>query len=504
MSKKINNEIPNSIKSYKIEKEAFKLSNMVLYTATNTDINEKVLIHIFPKEQIKSKANEVTFMNNHVYLMKLLNHKNILKLYEIIETKKFAFLVYEYFEGVKLSDFISKKKKLTEDESMEIFKELLSALTYLHDMYVCNLNINSNNIIIDTKKNIKLCDFKYGHFYSNKEKSRSTLIGEHFSACPELHSKKPYNPELADLWSTGVLLFEMVTGQLPFKSQKDLDLIRLIIKGNYTIPNSVSNNMKTLIKGLLEVKEDKRLKINDLLNQQLLKDKKITKASLTQGLNVLITKYPIDGTVLNICKNSFGLDVANLIKNLENNCFTPHTSLFKQIVTKLISKGIQTINDLCSNKFVAYLNDTKNNLKEEEQINNIHNYLKKEDEIKKNSQDVAAILLNNQNEISKGLEDLKHQYELAKKGIKPIKRNRSFGNAKNKRRRTFQLDNNKDIMNTIKKLNNMANNVNGNNNNSPNKKKNVNLLPVKRNTVCVPEINNFGLEQKLNKKKKKR
>ena len=165
---------------------------------------------------------------------------------------------------------------------MEIFKELLSALTYLHDMYVCNLNINSNNIIIDTKKNIKLCDFKYGHFYSNKEKSRSTLIGEHFSACPELHSKKPYNPELADLWSTGVLLFEMVTGQLPFKSQKDLDLIRLIIKGNYTIPNSVSNNMKALIKGLLEVKEDKRLKINDLLNQQLLKDKKITKASLTK------------------------------------------------------------------------------------------------------------------------------------------------------------------------------------------------------------------------------
>ena len=52
-------------------------------------------------------------------------------------------------------------------------------------------------------------------------------------------------------------------------------------------------------------------------------------------------------------------------------------------------------------------------------------------------------------------------------------------------------------------INNMANNVNGNNNNSPNKKKNVNLLPVKRNTICVPEINNFGLEQKLNKKKKK-
>ena len=501
MSKNINNKIPESIKSYKIEKEAFKLSNSTLYIATNQDINEKVLIYIFPKEEIKEKANEVTFMNNHVYLLKLVNHKNILKLYEIIETKTHAFLIFEYFEGTKLSDYISKKKKLSEDESMIIFKELLSILVYLHDMYLCNLNINSNNIIIDTKNNIKIFDFKYGHFYSNKEKSKTNLIGEHFSACPELLSKKPYNPELADIWSSGVLLFQLLTGQLPFKSQKDLDLIRLIIKGDYSIPNNISQNMKTLIKGLLEVKEDKRFKINDILNNQIIKDKKITKTSLTQGLNVLITKYPIDGIVLNICKNNFGIDVATIIKNLENNKFNPITSLFKQIVSKLNNKGIQTINDLCSSKFIAYLNDHKNYFKEEDQINNIQNYLKKEEEIKKNSQDVAAILLNNQNEISKGLEDLKHQFEEAKKGIKPIKRNKSFGNEKKKRRRTFQLDSNKDIMRNINRLNNIANNLNNNVNNSSAKKKNANnIVPIKRNTICFPDLNSFGLNKKGNKK----
>ena len=489
-------KIPESIKSYKIEKEAFKLSNATLYIGTNKDINEKVLIHIFPKEEIKEKANEVTFMNNHVYLLKLVNHKNILKLYEIIETKTHAFLIFEYFEGIKLSDYISKKKKLNEDESILIFKELLSILVYLHDMYLCNLNINSNNIIIDKNNNIKLFDFKYGHFYSNKEKSKASLIGEHFATCPELLSKKQYNPELADIWSSGVLLFQMVTGELPFKSQKDLDLIRLIIKGDFSIPNNISQNMKTLIKGLLEVKDDKRFKINDIFNSQIIKDKKIEKASLTQGLNVLITKYPIDGTVLNICKNNFGIDVATIIKNLENNKFNPITSLFKQIVSKLNNKGIQTINDLCSSKFIAYLNDNKNYLKEEEQINNIQIYLKKEEEIKKNSQDVAAILLNNQNEISKGLEDLKHQFEEAKKGIKPVKRNRSFGNEKKKRRGTFQLDSNKDIMKNINRLNNVANNINNNNaNNNVN-----NIMPVKRNTVCFPDLNSFGLNKKGNKK----
>ena len=509
MSKNSNNAIPDSIKNYKIEKEIYKLSTITFYSAINTDINEKVLIHIFPKEVLKTKANEVTFMNNHVFLMKLLNHKNILKLYEIIETKKYAFLIYEYFEGVKLSEFISKKKKLNNDESMIIFKELLSVLVYLHDMYLCNLNLNSDNILIDTKHNIKLCNFKFGHFYLSKQKSRTNLIGDHFSTCPELLSKKPYNPELADIWSMGVLFFQLVTGQLPFKStsHKDLDLIRLIIKGNYTIPNSVSSNFKTLIKGMLELKEDKRFKIKDIFNHQLLKDKKITKESLTHGLNILITKYPIDGTVLNICKNTFKIDPALIIKQLQINKYSPYTSLFKQIVTKLAKKGIPTINDLYSSKFKAYLNDSKNYLKEEQQKNNIQNYLQKEEEIKKNSHDMSAILLNNQNEITKGLEDLKKQFERQKNGIKMFKRNRSFGNMKNKKRRTYQLDRNKDIMNSLNKINNMANNVNKNANNpssvSGNKKNanNVNLIPVKRNTVCMPDLEELNKKGKTGNKK---
>ena len=475
MSKNAYN-IPELIKSYKIEKEAFNLSYGTLYTAINKDINEKVLIHVFPKEIIKEKANEVTFMNNHVYLMKLVNHKNILKLYEIIETKTHAFLVFEYFEGVKLSDYISKKKKLSEDESMIIFKEIINILVYLHDMYLCNLNINSNNIIIDTKNNIKICDFKFGHFYINKEKSRTTLIGDHFSTCPELLSKKPYNPELADIWSSGVLLYQMVTGELPFHSQKDLDLIRLIIKGDYTLPNSVSEKMKNLIKGLLELKEEQRFKINDLFNQQIIKDKNITKASLTQGLNVLIEKYPIDGVVLNICKKNFGIDAGQLIKCLQTNKFTPITSIFKQIVTKLSKKGIQTINDLSSSKFIAYLSDSKNNLKEELQINNIQNYLKKEEEIKKNSQDIAAILLNNQNEISKGLYDLKRQYEDEKRGgVRRTKRGKSFDNYN---RKALELDNDQDNNNKDGK-NPLENNQNDNN-------------AAKRNTVLIPDLTGLG------------
>ena len=477
--------IPDSIKSYKIENETYKLSTITLYTATNTDINEKVLIHIFPKEKLLTNANEVTFMNNQVYLMKILNHKNILQLYEIIETKTHAFLIYEYFNGMKLSDYIIKKKKLTEDESLKIFKEILSALAYLKEMYICNLNINSHNILIDSKNHIKICDFKFGHFYSPKEKSRANFIGDHFSSCPELHSKRPYNPESADIWSTGILLYQMLTGSLPFKSQKDLELIRLIIRGDYSMPNSLSVNMKTLIKGLLETKEEKRFKLNDIFNQQIIKEKKITKASLLQGLNILTTKYPIDEIAVDIFKNNLNIEEEILRKNLENNKFNEITSLFKQIISKLTTKGIQNINDLSSNKFIAYIKDNKNLLKEEEQINNIQNYLKKEEEVKKQSEDIAAILLNNENEILKGLQDLKRQYDRAKKGIRPLKRNRSFGHTKNKKKKLFEFEEDK-----------KNNDKNDNNIEKPK------IKAVKRNTAIYQDVGQFYLN-KENKEDKK-
>ena len=485
------NDIPKSIKSYKIEKKAYKLSNMTLYAATNTDINEKVLIHIFPKEQTKSNPNEVTLMNNHVFLMKLLNHKNILKLYEIIETKTHAFLIFEYFKGMKLSEYISLKKELKEGEVMSIFKEILSTLVYLHDMYVCNLNINANNIIIDSLNNIKFCDFKFGHFYTSSEKYRMNIIGDNRSTCPEVHSKKPYNPELADIWSCGVLLYQMLTNHLPFEADKDLEAIRMIIKGDFEMPKNISKEMEKLLKGLLEKEEDKRLKIHDLFTQPILEDKNISKASLSQGLNVLTTKFPIDPVVLNLCENIFKIDPKKITKDLENNTFTPQTSLFNQVVTKLKNKNIKTINDLCSNKFILYLNNHENYLNEEKQIENIKNYLLKEDEIKKNSQDITNIILNNYIEISKGLDQLKSEFKKEKKGIQINARRSSFDIVK-KTHRGYKLE---DPMEDVE-----VDFEDNNNNMNYNKaiSQNLDFHMIKRNTVVLQSLKGLDINKIVN------
>lgn len=101
--------------------------------------------------------------------------------------------------------------------------------------------------------------------------------------------------------------------------------------------------------------------------------------------------------------------------------------------------------------------------------------------------------MNNQSEISKGLEDLKNQFELIRNGIKAMKRNRSFGNNnKNRRRRTFQLDGNKDIMRHMNRLNKIADSIS----NDTAGEKNANIQAVKRNTVIVQDINGFNDNKK--------
>ena len=487
----IEDNIPKSIKSYKIEKKAFKLSNMTLYVATNTDINEKVLIHIFQKERTKSNPNIVSLMNNRVFLMKLLNHKNILKLYEIIETLTHSFLIFEYFKGMKLSDYISLKKELKEGEVMSIFKEVLSTLVYLHDMYLCNLNINANNIIIDSLNNIKFCDFEFGHFYTSSEIYRMNIIGDIKSTCPEIHSKKPYNPELADIWSCGVLLYQMLTNHLPFEDEKDLEAIRMIIKGDYAMPKNISKEMEKLLKGLLEKEEDKRFKINDLFSQPILEDNNITKSSLAQGLNVLTTKMPIDPIVLNLCENIFKFDPKQLRKDLESNTYTPQTSLFYQLVTKLKNKNIKTINDLCSNKFILYLNNHENYLSEEKQIENIKNYLLEEDHIDKNSQDITNILQNNFIEVSHGLDQLKSEFKKEKKGIQINPRRSSFDIVK-KTHRIYKLE---DPMEEVEfEFDDSNNNLNYNKSNSHN----LDFHMMKRNTVVLQNLKGLDINRIVN------
>ena len=403
-------KMPSKIKSYKIEKELYKIANGHICLGTNTNINEKVLIKIYDKEIIHYQSKELTLINNEILMMKLINHRNALKLYEIIESPSYIFLVMEYFNGVRLVDHIKRKTKLSEDEALNVYKQIISLLLYLHDMNMGHLDLNYNNILIDNSNNIRVCEFKYCLFYSSNQRAKINTTGDKYFLAPELYSKKSCHPELSDIWSSGVLLYYMTVGELPFYHQNELDLQKLIMKAEFKLPSNMNKNMQDFFKNVFE-EEDSRYKFNDMLNSELFKQSKINRNNLQNGINILLVKYPIDERAMNICETQFNLSPEDIKQKLNNNIFDPYTSLYKQIIAKFNNKKIAHNGDLSSKKFNDYINNESNYIDEKTQKKNIQKNINNEIEYKNKSNAKENDINKNLQKNVLALDDLLKKYK---------------------------------------------------------------------------------------------
>ena len=403
-------KMPSKIRSYKIEKELYTVSGAHVCLGTNTNINEKVLIKIYDKEIINYKPEELTLINNEIHMMKIINHKNALNLYEIIESPSYIFLIMEYFNGSVLLDYIYRKKKLSEDEALNIYKQIISFLLYIHEMNLGHLDLNDGIILVDNSNNIKICEFKYCVFYTPNQRVKITTTGDKFFLAPECYSKKSCLPELADMWSSGVLLYSMTVGELPFYHQNELDLQKIILKGEYRLPSNMDTKMQDFIKALFEEEEDSRYNLNKIFNSELFKQNNINKNNFQNGLNILTVKYPIDERVMNICQSQFGLDPEDIKKKLFNNIFDPYTSLYKQIISKFNNKKIANNADLTSKKFNSYIKDENNYLDKKLQKKYTQSALTKEFEYKIKNKDKESDINKNLQKALIGLDELLKTY----------------------------------------------------------------------------------------------
>ena len=406
-------KIPKKIKYYTLDKIVNKLQKSVIYEGTNTIIDEKVLIKVYNKEIIKLKNIEILRINNEIFLLKLINHKNILRIYEIIESPSFIFIIFEYFNGIKLTDFIKTNGRTPEEKAFHIYCQIISIISYIHDINICHLNLNPEIFLIDQNYNIKLCDFIYGEMYnkSDKKTNYEEEITNKYS-CPEIHIQKPYNPEEADIWSSGVLIYYILMGELPFTAVNKYDLLKSILMADVYLPKSMSYNWKIMIKSLLELKESKRYKLKYLFLSPLFKENFIKKAQIENGLII-----PINNDLINICHIYYGVNNEKLINDLNNNIFNQETSLYKQILNIFINKKIFEIDDK------DHENETKENdeespdtdssqiedkekLKKEKLLKNSNLYLQKQKDFKK----VMDNIIKNQENILKNLNVVKTKY----------------------------------------------------------------------------------------------
>ena len=165
----------------------------------------------------------------------------------------------------ELFETLEDDKRLPEDVVRKIAKDLVQALHYLHSNRVIHRDMKPQNILICPNGVVKLCDFGFARVMSQQTVVLTSIKGTPLYMAPEVVKEKPYD-HTADLWSMGVILYELYVGQPPFYTNSIYSLINLIVKDTVKYPDSMSSDFRNFLQGLLTKEPKKRLDWPDLLH----------------------------------------------------------------------------------------------------------------------------------------------------------------------------------------------------------------------------------------------
>ena len=336
-------------------------------------MNFKVAIKFIDKSKIKDKIDKKR-INLEIKILKNTYHYNIIKLYQVIETKNTICMIMEYAEGGELFYYILEKKFLPEDEARKIFQQIIDAISYLHQVGICHRDLKLENILFATnKKNyIKIIDFGLSNLYLTGVDSDNpslafgadfleTPCGSPGYAPPEMILGCKYDGLLSDIWSTGIILFSMLCGCLPFDDPDEEKLYSKIIKGDFYFPPNIniSEDAKILINKILVVNPRLRASIKDIRKDPwfLIDYKPIF------GLYISIRDIPVSYEIIEEMEK-FGFKKHEIVDNIKNNRHNKITTIYYLLVNKFRNEGKENVNDLLSNTFNQYLKeqDLKNTL----------------------------------------------------------------------------------------------------------------------------------------------
>ncbi|XP_055721026.1 MAP/microtubule affinity-regulating kinase 3-like isoform X5 [Salvelinus fontinalis] len=231
----------------------------------------EVAIKIIDKTQLNPNSLQKLF--REVRIMKILNHPNIVKLFEVIETERTLYLVMEYASRGEVFDYLVAHGRMKEKEARAKFRQIVSAVQYCHQKHIVHRDLKAENLLLDADMNIKIADFGFSNEFTMGNKL-DTFCGSPPYAAPELFQGKKYDGPEVDVWSLGVILYTLVSGSLPFDGQNLKELRERVLRGKYRIPFYMSTDCENLLKRFLVLNPAKRGTL-----EQIMKDRWINAGS---------------------------------------------------------------------------------------------------------------------------------------------------------------------------------------------------------------------------------
>ena len=305
---------------------------------------EKVAIKILEKEKIVDEGDRER-ISREIQILKILRHPSIIQLYEIIEDDSKLYLVTEYANGGELFDYIVAHQKLKEVEASRLFQQIIDGVEYIHKLNIVHRDLKPENLLLDEKMNVKIVDFGLSNLYRPGGLLK-TACGSPCYAAPEMIAGKKYKGLNVDIWSTGIIMFALICGYLPFDDNDTQVLYRKIMKGEFSIPSSVSNQANDLLKRILCTDPEKRFSIEQIKAHPWFNLYK-GYVNFPKGIIVGYHEIPIDEVLLEQVVN-YGYDRESIVQSISNNRHNKISTLYYLILSRYIHNGNVSPADISS------------------------------------------------------------------------------------------------------------------------------------------------------------
>ena len=385
-------EPESKITDFEKDKEIGKGGFGLVWKVTHKKTQKVYCIKVIEKSGI-IQQKLVNQMNREIEIMYILNHPHCLRLKNHFEDDQNFYLVMPLAHKGQLYRVLRKFKKFDERTAAQILRETISALQYLHSFKppIIHRDIKPENLLLNNGGRVLLADFGWSNFSDGDV--RKTFCGTPEYIAPEMLLKKGHDTRV-DIWSIGVLMFELLAGYSPFVAKNNQDLYQNIRRLKIQWPKDMPPLAKNLIGKILKLNPLDRPSLQDILDHQWFKQTKMIKPLLENKLNTLkdllafhMLNEPTEqilermNTLLKLTgKDADNTNAKNIIKeNPDSDNVLKQKNIMKQINDdKPVQNKIKE--DIKANKETNVNKDNKKELSKKEE--------KKEE--KKNKEEFAA------------------------------------------------------------------------------------------------------------------
>ena len=360
---------------YKIIKKIGSGSFGRVYKGENILNNELIAIKEVSKSILEGSEYLYEAFGKELEIMKLCETKNSVKLIEHLEDEEYHFIIMELCDSDLEVVLKGKKKGFTENEVKVILIQLNVILYKMHIEQVIHRDIKLKNILIKNDNNIPLIHFipklsDFGFSKIMEEDITQTKLGTPATMAPEILMNKKYNTK-ADLWSLGVIIFQLLYKKLPYKAKNERELLYAILKSDgITIPNDSDNQISDclfdLLNQLLQKDQKNRIDYDNYFSHKFFQNVNFEEFKSEDSLNILNKenkKLNFEERFINIRKLSEDFEEFSILKGKDkltgNNVYIKEIS--KKIIDenltykKIFDKEIELLKTLKGEQFIQFI-----------------------------------------------------------------------------------------------------------------------------------------------------